>query len=272
LLFGEDLPMRRNQVFWGLVAIISGITLLLQSLGIIQAAFWPIFWPLLLILAGVWFLLGPSLFRSGGKVEQLDIPIEGATLAEIHLKHGAGRLEIQALELPGKLLSGTFGGGVERELNRSGSQVKLKLKSAHEVFYFPGPMGIDKLDWNVGLARDLPLQLKLSTGASESEINLTDLQVTDLRLETGASSTHLTLPAHAGYTQAHLEAGAASLQVSVPQNTAANISFEGGLAEFDVDKQRFPAFGGGYRSPDFDTAANRVALVIKVGVGSVSIR
>jgi hypothetical protein len=264
--------MRRNQVFWGFVAILAGVVLLLQSLGIIQAGFWPIFWPLMLIMVGAWFLLAPALLHSSGTVEQLDIPVEGATSAKIHLNHGAGRLEIQALELPGNLLSGTFGGGVERELSRSGGQVKLKLRSANDFIFFPGPMGIDKLDWNVGLARDLPLELKFSTGASESEINLSDLQVTDLQLETGASSTHLALPAHAGYTRTRLEAGAASIQVSIPQNVSANISFEGGLASLDVDKQRFPAFGSGYRSSDFDTAANRVELVIKAGVGSVSIR
>ncbi len=55
------------------------------------------------------------------------------------------------------------------------------------------------------------------TGAGEANLDLTDLQVKDLRLNTGASSTNLKLPAGAGLTNLKIEAGAASIVIYVPE-------------------------------------------------------
>ena len=96
--------------------------------------------------------------------------------------------------------------------------------------------------------------------------------VTELRLETGASSTDITLPAKAGYTKAKINAGAASASVRVPSGVAARIQVSGGLASINVDPDRFPRQGGIYQSPDYDAASNKVDLTIDTGVGSISVR
>lgn len=263
--------MRRNQIFWGLVAIIAGTILLLNTLGFITNVFWPFFWASMLILVGIWFLVSPALFRSSAKAEKLDIPAAGVTSAEISFHHGAGRLEVQALELPGNLVSGTFGGGVEHSLSRDGGLLKLKLKAPEDLFIFPGP-GTSPLNWNIGLAREVPLKLVFKTGASENEINLADLLVSAVRIETGASSSHITLPKRAGFTRLEAKAGAAALNINVPEGVAASIEVGGGLAGIDVDTTRFPRTDQGYRSPDYDSAANRVEIRIETGVSAATVR
>ena len=125
------------------------------------------------------------------------------------------------------------------------------------------------LDWSFGLNSGLSLRLEFETGAGEARIDLTHLQVTDLRLQTGASSTDVTLPADAGQTQARIEAGAASVTVRVPSGVAARIRVAGGLASINVDRDRFPREGSIYLSPDYDTASNKVDLDIETGVGSI---
>jgi hypothetical protein len=50
------------------------------------------------------------------------------------------------------------------------------------------------------------------------------------------------------------------------------VRFEGGLASIDVDQNRFPRAGGVYRSPDYDTAQNKVDIEVKAGVGSLDVR
>jgi hypothetical protein len=44
------------------------------------------------------------------------------------------------------------------------------------------------------------------------------------------------------------------------------------LSEISVDQNRFPRTGNGYQSADYDTAANKVDILIETGVGSVKVK
>jgi hypothetical protein len=93
-----------------------------------------------------------------------------------------------------------------------------------------------------------------------------------LILETGASSTEIDLPERAGTTSVRVRAGAAGVVLNVPRGVAARVRGSAGIATIDVDTRRFPHVGEKeYRSPDFDTAANRVDIDIETGVGSVAV-
>jgi predicted membrane protein len=117
----------------------------------------------------------------------------------------------------------------------------------------------------------VPLTLALETGASESRLLLTDLQVRELSVSTGASSTIVDLPARAGMTRVRVESGAASVKLRVPAGVAASISIRSALAGIRVDTSRFPKAGDSYRSADYDSAANRVEISVETGVGSIEI-
>jgi len=100
-------------------------------------------------------------------------------------------------------------------------------------------------------------------------LNLRDLQVKELYLQTGASATEIDMPARAGEVRATLRSGAASVVVRIPENVAAQIHTHGGLSSVSVDTQRFPQVGeGDFRSPDYGMAANRIDLDVETGVGS----
>jgi predicted membrane protein len=128
------------------------------------------------------------------------------------------------------------------------------------------------LDWSVSLNETIPLSLDLQTGANEARIDLSSLQVTDLLLQTGASSTQVTLPTNASHTKAVIRSGAASVSVRVPSGVAARIKAQGGLADIRVDRSRFPRVGSVYESENYASAENRVDIDIETGVGSVDVR
>jgi hypothetical protein len=102
-------------------------------------------------------------------------------------------------------------------------------------------------------------------------IDLTDVLATRFALKTGASSTNVTMPAH-GISCLDVESGAATLQVRVPQGTAARIRLKESVISMDVDTNRFPRLDSRlYQSPGFDTAADRVEIDIQSGLGSVKV-
>lgn len=262
--------MRSASLFWGAVLIILGGLFLLSNLGIITDNVWGIIWPTALILFGAWLLWG-RLFRRGEVLEHANVPLEGATRAELRLSHGAGRLLVSAGAGATHLAEGDFGGGLELRTRRQGDLLEARLSST-ATGWTPWEWGPRSREWNLRLNREIPLSIKLETGASESILDLSELLVTELDLGSGASSTELTLPARAGYTRAKISGGAASFKVRVPPGVGASIRYSGGLASLDVDTQRFPRTGDRYQSADFAIAENKVELHFEVGAASVEVR
>ncbi len=95
---------------------------------------------------------------------------------------------------------------------------------------------------SIGMWRSIPqvpTALTLNVGANKSMLDLRDLNLTDLKLETGASDTHVTLPARGRY-RADFDLGAASLNITIPDGLSARIRASVGVADFKVDESRFP--------------------------------
>lgn len=261
--------MRRSSLFWGLCLLIVGSLFLLENFGIIKVNVWNILWPVFLILLGVWIIAGKYI-KGSIQNEFISIPLEGATKARIHIKHGAGRLNITSGTDTGIGLQGTFAGGLDYRKQQSGELLDLTLKS--KEMDFPMIFGPEaSLDWVFDLTRDIPLSLKFDTGANDAQIDLRDANVTDITLNTGASATAISLPSQSGYTYVDVHSGAASLTIHIPQNVAAKIRMTGGLSSVNIDQTRFPKDLDGYRSSDYDSAINKVELDIEMGVGSVTI-
>jgi hypothetical protein len=273
--------MRRFWFIFGAVLIVLGalslLNVLFAALGIMFRIGW-IFWPIILIGIGAWLITG---FTRGDRHsdvprEQASIPLEGATEAVVTVRHGAGRLTIGAGASPDQLLTGSFGGGLDAVRTNTGGRlnVDMRVRDRDVSRYIFGPWHhgwAGKLDWDFTLNSSIPLMLRLETGASETRLSLTDLQVRELSVKTGASSTTIDLPGSAGLTRVHVESGAAAVKIRVPQSVAATILVKSALAGVHVDASRFPPSAGGYRSPNYEGAANKAEILVETGVGSVDI-
>ena len=261
----------RGNLFWGIVLILLAGLLLASQQGWIKGDIFGYFWPVVVILFGIWLLTGAlGRGRSTATAQALSIPLENARSARIKLDHGAGRLNIQAGAASTELLNGSFGAEVEPKTHFEGDQLQVKLRnSPHMWAWYPG----ESLDWDLRLNGEVPLSLKIDSGASSSTIDLTNLKVVDLDIDTGASSTEVSLPANAGNTRVDIDSGASSINLHIPTGVAARIRVKSGIASVNVDSNRFPLQDGGlYQSADYATAANRADITIDTGVGSVEIK
>jgi len=273
--------VRRWNIVVGVVLIVIGAFAVLQvalnALGIPFRIWW-IFWPAVFIGAGVWLITG--FFRgslpSAGR-EEASIPLEGAVEAAVTVHHGAGRLFIGGgLAAAGDLLlAGTFGGGLDASRRREGNRLVVDMRVrdrdvSHYIFpWARGRSGL--LDWDFTLNAAIPLFLSVETGASDSRLSLSNLQLRELHLKTGASSTTVDLPAAGGFTRVIVESGAAAVRLRVPSGVAASIQVRSALAGIHVNRQRFPETAGGFRSADYERAANKVDISIDTGVGSIEV-
>ncbi len=203
---------------------------------------------------------------SPGSAESLAFDLAGALRADVQLEFGAGRLFVSGAA-PGRLLDGSFSAGsVRHEVSPDG---QIRLSNAVMPV---GWAGWPPHEWHVGISTEVPVRLRVATGASEAELDLSSLRVQELQLKVGASETRVRLPANAGATLVDAEVGAAKLLLQVPAGVAARIRTAMTLGSVDVDNRRFPQVPGGFASPDYEQAQNRVEIDFRGGVGSLEVR
>lgn len=216
------------------------------------------------VAGGAW-AAGPS----GPFAETFAMPLEGAGSAEVVLQFGAGRLAVVGPAPSGILVEGEARGGARRE---TGGPGRARLTTPAEGLW-PGRWGDTPFDWRLALTGEVPLRLRVETGAAKADLDLSALRVTELDLRTGASETTVTVPAAAGVTRVRAEGGAAALRFRVPPGVAVRARTRMAIGTTDVDEARFPRDPlGGWASPDLASNPNRVELDISGGMGSVSIR
>jgi len=258
--------MYRGPILFPLILVVLGFLLLFSNLGYIQFDFWQFiltWWPLLLIIGGLDILIG-SLRARNVKPRTLALDLGAAAQADVSINFGAGDLTI-GRAAPGMVVDGTFEGEVRYDARPDG-RVWLKLEPLS--WWGWNPRGYR---WNVGLTAAVPLKLALDGGAANTNADLTDLKVTDLRVKTGASSTMITLPRAAGMTTVRVNAGAASVKLIVPEGVAARVHSSMAIGSNNINRQRFPLSGSDYVSPDYATALNKIDIQFEGGVGSLAV-
>lgn len=268
--------MKRQGIIWGFILLLVGGLLLADNLGLLrglQVSVWQLIWPVALIAFGIWILWGTTHRQQySGEPEELTVPVEGSTRAQIALNYGAGEFSVEGGAEPDTILSGDFEGGVREHVHRSGDNVRVRLSNPETIFWGPWTWGQSfRRRWSVRLNEQLPLDITVKTGASDCRLDLTKCRVETLRLDTGASSTRVLLPAHAGHTEVEGSSGAASVTLEVPDGVAARIRTSGGVASIEVNRSRFPRQGNVYRSPDYESADNTIDIKFNMGVGSLEI-
>jgi len=262
--------MRRGDIFWGGILVILGGLFLLQANGMLSDVFgW--FWPLFLVLLGAWILAGRFLPGwASDRGEQFSIDLQGATQLALEFDHGAGSVHVGGGAPAGVAVTGTQASGMDMKSHLVGDKLEVKIDAGPTFIPFLGP---DSGTWNFKLNQDVPLTLDVDAGASHMEFDLTDLKVTHISVDTGASSLQIKLPARAGNTLVDIESGAANLDLNIPQGVAARLRVRQGASSIDIDQTRFPLRDGGlYQSADYDVAANKVEINLDGGANTLKVR
>lgn len=259
--------MKRGYIFWGVLFIVAAGLQLLKSIGWINN-FFTFFWPLSLLAIGIWLIINSFISSKNKTGEHASIPLESCSSARIKLDHGAGRLNIHSGTSPTLLLDGIFSPAPILNSSVENGKLNVNIKNIPGFFFWiPG----EGRDWDISLANEIPLSLDIDSGASSITLNLKDLLVRDLKLDSGASTTDITLPSSAGLTQVRIDTGAANVRIRVPDNVAAKIHSKSGMASININR-RFPKVDHNfYRSPDFDEASNRADIFIEAGMASIEI-
>ena len=260
--------MRRDNIFWGIALILLGALFLLQQQGLIANAF-DLFWPVVLILLGGWIVFGVFWKPKTITGANFTVPLGTARHVRYRFNHGAAQVMINGNAPTGMAMIGSSGTAGNYKSRSDGDRLEVKVETGPSFIPILGPGdGV----WQYQITKDVPATLTIEAGASQFDIDLQDTLTSQVELKVGASTVNVTMPAH-GVSELEIEGGAATFNVRIPEGTAARIDTLEGFVSLNVDESRFPKGESKlYSSTNFDSAADRVLIVIKAGVGSVNVK
>jgi hypothetical protein len=297
-------PYRRRGMFWPLVLIGVGLIALLANYGLVQpVSFISILalWPVLLILLGIdiafarrWpvptlaaevAVIAASLFLAATQPSALSLATfsfstsNDCTPTMTAVSAARGSLTSVALRIDGggaryHLTSGATAGVVEASSDRAvvclrdrsaGSKGDVRLSQGGASF--GGNTLID-----VRVANDLPISLTVNGGAGEFVMDLHDVQLTDARVNVGASNATIVLPHPTGDVAVRLDGGASTISVEIPADVEARVIVSGGLIATVSTNPRATKSGSIIETPGYATAKDRVTVNISGGASSITVR
>ena len=255
-----------------------------------------------LLVAGLWLAGGvlgtEGIVPTDARIvsEEIEQSLGDAETAEIRIDSSVGKLSIESHAGSKNLIEGAIY-SVEQEVIREhyeldGDEASYYLGSDWTPGFPIQFSGFEnnRLSWDLSLTEEIPLDLNISLGVGESNLDLSDLQVSDIDLEIGVGQTTVELPS--GEYQASVEGGVGQTTVTLPDEGQIKLNVEGGVgeiviripgdlaAQIHVDRgivglnipSGYNKSGDTYTSPNFDNAKDYVELSLEQGIGSISVR
>jgi hypothetical protein len=250
---------------WALVLAALGAFLLAHQLGLLpgplaQAA---AFWPLLLILIGLRLVTGRA--SLGFALPAFAIDRGDYQSAHLHLAAGLADAQVSTFVGASQLAVGQFPVYGGPRLQANGSSAALILDRRAVSPFLAGP-------WTVSLVKGLPWSFTLHSDAGHFNLNLRDLTVTALDLQSGVGDVEVTLPA-LGQGEMALRLGLGDLTVRVPDGMAVKIKLAAGpLTRIRLDDQRFiQTHSSEWVTPNFSASPQQFTLSIALTAGDLQV-
>lgn len=295
---------RRGGFVWPFTLILLGAILLMSNFHLLGADAWESLWrlwPVWLIALGLEVLLGRhsvvgavlamllllgaiawagffgwsmpggwGQYQVIGQREYTE-PVAGAARADVTIRAGVARLRLEASRTPGLLAEGSVNSNRNVEIMRqhelSGDTAVLLLEQRIAPVF--GWVDSQNHRWDLRLAPDLPIKLSVRTGVGEAVLDLSQLRVYDLQVENGIGQTTVTLPRH-GPVKAVVQGGIGETKVYIPREAHARIQVQTGIGSASVSGS-FDRDGSVYVTRGYHTAAERIDLEIRGGIGEVRV-
>ena len=228
-------------------------------------------------------------------------PLHGATAAKFDIHAGDGNLTIDCLTgsepmlASGKLQYFEKQGLPKRTLDMSHGQATLTLKggrAGQPWFRFPWAACNGATEWQIHLNPTISSEITVHSDGGNLKLDLAGMTVIRVSAETGGGNVDVALPENAanlsvaartgagnitleigdgttGSNIVNAKSGAGNVEVHIPSDVAARIHATTGLGKVITDPQFSKTGDHTYQSSDFDTAANKVELIVSSGAGNV---
>lgn len=285
-----------------LILIFLGVIFLLNNIGVVDWTVWDViqrFWPVLLIAAGLDLMLARRsawgsiialvlilvfIAVSIGAIDQpppsyagliqVSVPAGRAQREEIRLNPAVGYLRVAgSTDAAGDALHGQIrpfrGEQVEQTEQTIGGRVTARVVSQSWVVFPFITIEFGRPNWDLTVDPGLSLVLETELAVGRSELNLSNSQLEKLTVSTSVGQTLITLPATSA--EVRIEGGVGQIEVNLPAGVGASLRADIGIGSTDLPAG-FTKIDGVYYSPGYEQAAEKLDIVLDLGVGAIRVR
>jgi len=122
------------------------------------------------------------------------------------------------------------------------------------------------------LNKDVIWDLSIKSGSSELDLDLRDLNVEDIDIDSGASDIKGRLSSKAAKVNINISSGASDIEFKIPRGSACEIVSSSAATSIKIGDEKISGIGKKtYRSDNFDTALNKFYFNISSGASEISI-
>ena len=298
---GLDGIYKREGLVGATFMIGLGVIFLLANFGYLAVSVWRMviyLWPVLLIAIGfdiaigrrsmlgsliglvlILAILASSLWFFGVRVERgrgltsetISQAIEGATQAQIDIEAGAGDLHLAGQADEDILISGSVSRQgsmrVEENASQSGGVFHYTLRSVGPSMIpgrFEGDWG-----WDLSITQEIPVELEVSLGAGNSDLDLSGVKLSDLNVDLGVGKATIAFSAEGSY-RANIDGGIGSIVLVVPANYGVSVITSTALVSASVPAD-YEKREDGYYSQNYESATKKIDITLDLAIGSWSL-
>ena len=172
------------------------------------------------------------------KSAKLAAPRAGATSARIEIAFSVGTANLTALAADSDSLFEAqidYIGEYEFEVS-GGDERVVSLRQKGRLPRGIGRMIGKKTDliWDIALAPNIPYRLSMNGGIGETNIDLSNLLIDGIKLETGVGKVALILPVQDQAFAAGIDGGVGKTDVVIPAGSGGKLNINGGVGEVTV--------------------------------------
>lgn len=288
-----------SKLFWGLLLIVAGGLMLASNFGLVDlnwGSLWRL-WPLIIVSVGLsvlsfdniiwkilvviltistvgfiaWVAVSDSLGEVQASIQEKTINVISKEVkkAEINVKAGASELQInsanQSALAKARLESNLTTLSTNSTINGDTQQVDFLMNSVSDWW-----TGGIRNNLSIEVNRDIPLKLSVKAGASNTQIDMSRVRLTDLSLDSGASNLDVKLGSIQDSVSVKIDSGASSIKLRIPKEVGVQLKVDGGLntktfeglSEISEDV---------YQSENYVDAKKQINVAVKTGVSTIKV-
>ena len=194
---------------------------------------------------------------------ELSAPLAGVTAGRLEVVASVSRVRIGASSAISELFQARF--------DRRAPRIRVNGGTVHMAFANIWRGGVGR--GQVILNATIPWVVDIRGGAAEMDADLSELVLSELTMNGGASRVDFRLAHPVGTVPLRIRGGASRITIRRPAATPVRVRVSGGLTRLALDAQKIDSIGGGavLDSPGYEAAHDRYELVVEGGASRITV-
>ncbi|WP_210367063.1 toast rack family protein [Bacillus sp. REN3] len=211
-----------------------------------------------------------TIFANGERNEEIVVKKDGAKELEIVLDLGAGKMDVaggadewvkgNAIYKPKKIKP-------EVSYNLDGKVGKVEIAQQDQI-----KLGKMKNEWDLKITEDVPVDLVVNAGASDTDLDLKGIELTNLEVNAGIGD--ITVDLGGDWKESFdvlISSGVGKMAVILPKDTGVRIKAEKGIGSSSFENL-ISKGNGVYVNEAYEDAKVQIDLEAEIGVGEVTFK